>query len=140
VKQILRASLAVVLISVIGCGQGEARLPTVKANGKLYVDDKPFGGCSLLLSPKRPEGTPAKDKPQPRSASATLAADGSFTLTTYKEGDGIIPGNKYDETAASKIRRPFQFNPKMPDSVPGPGVNRRISGGRYECRLPDADL
>jgi hypothetical protein len=102
VKHLSLVSLACAVICVVGCsgGDGEPRLPTVKVKGKLYVDDKPYGGCRLNFAPTDTQAD--KSKPQPRQATAKVADDGTFELTTYEPGDGV-PAGKYNVVLAAHI-------------------------------------
>ena len=75
----LAASLALVVIA--GCGGGDAdELPTVRVSGTLTVEGKPASKGVVHFHP-------AKGR-----AATGIVKDGKFTLTTYTEGDGAIPG------------------------------------------------
>jgi hypothetical protein len=64
-----------------GCGGGDSgELPTVRVSGTLLVDGKPVSAGTVHFQPDK--GPPATG----------IVKDGKFTLTTYKEGDGAIPG------------------------------------------------
>lgn len=76
------------LVTITGCGGGPSKppeLPTVKATAKLTVDGKPFGPGVLSLSPE------TSDKNIPNST-GTVKDDGSVTLWTYKDKEGVVPG------------------------------------------------
>ena len=92
-KPMTLVGMAFGTICWLGCSgvESEPRLPTVKVNGKLYMDDKPLGDCSLTLNPNSADPGDKKT-PRPRAATAKVAADGSFELTTYDPGDGAAPG------------------------------------------------
>ena len=101
-------------VSLLGCGGGGGsgkQLPTVPVSGKLMVDGKPTGNCSIIFTPLTDDSDP--DKLLRKTASASVAADGSFTLRTYKDGDGAIPG-KYTVTIASDPANSVDMKP-----VPG---------------------
>jgi hypothetical protein len=93
VKHLKIAVISYLLISCLGCGSsGPPRLATVKVQGKLYIDDKPFGPCTLSLSPDSVAPAAPGKPPTTAPALAQVAADGSFTLRTYEDGDGAVPG------------------------------------------------
>jgi len=55
---------------------------TVPAGGVVVLDGNPVAGAAVLLSPAT-GGVPAR---------GTTAADGSFTLSTFDNGDGAVVG------------------------------------------------
>jgi hypothetical protein len=71
------------LLSGSGCGSGNVDVYPVK--GKVLFDGQPMiGGGSISF-------VPLGNKPG-KAAGGEIAEDGSFTLTTYKEGDGCMLG------------------------------------------------
>ena len=71
------------LTLLAGCGDGS--LKTYKIPGKLvYQDNSPVPGASVVLQ------TTVGDKVV--SARGMASQDGRFTLTTFKEADGIVAG------------------------------------------------
>lgn len=80
-----------VLSSMIcfGCSSGEDKRPTAPVSGKMSFQGNPVTGGSLTFSPIMMTG----NKETPGSAAfGNIEPDGSFTLTTYKKGDGAIVG------------------------------------------------
>jgi hypothetical protein len=72
------------LIVLAGCGSGGPR--TYRIPGKLVYDDgSPVPGASVVLQ------TSVNGKNY--SARGIAAPDGKFTLTTVKEGDGVVAGD-----------------------------------------------
>ena len=63
-----------------GCGGDSGELPTVKVAGTLTVDGKPVTKGTVHFHPA--QGIPATG----------IVQDGKFTLTTYREGDGVVAG------------------------------------------------
>jgi hypothetical protein len=63
-----------------GCGGDSDELPTVRVSGVLSVDGKPVNTGTVHF-------VPAKGRP-----ATGIVQDGKFTLTTYKEGDGVVAG------------------------------------------------
>ena len=82
-------SLAMLLL----CGCGSPVGSPTPVTGKVTLNGTAVGGAKISFLSKNPKG---------RSASGETAADGSFTLTTFKTADGAIPGDytitiaKYD--------------------------------------------
>jgi len=75
---------------LLGCSNEPGRVSTVKVKGKLFVDDKPFGGCKLGLTA---DLVAAGGAEKAVNASADVAEDGSFVLHTYTDDDGAAPGS-----------------------------------------------
>jgi hypothetical protein len=110
-----RATLAVglALVAIAGCGGGDAdELPTVRVSGILTVEGKPVSQATVHF-------VPAKGRP-----ATGIVKDGKFTLTTYNEGDGVIPGKnrvsvevveevptKDGDTTAKSLIAPKFINP-----------------------------
>ena len=67
------------LLNVIGCHRGPKIVP---ASGRVTYQGKPLKFGTVIFQPF--EGQPAKGKIQP---------DGTFVLSTYKEGDGVVVGD-----------------------------------------------
>lgn len=85
------AYLALIMVTSLGCGSGNPWDP-VKVSGKVtYEDDSPIpGGMRLYFIPQTP---PIDDKTFPRQGGTNVGAEGTFdAVTTYKFGDGLIPG------------------------------------------------
>lgn len=67
-------------LSLAGCGGGNG-LETAPVVGKVLINGQPLAFGSISFRPKA--GSPATGQ---------IQSDGSFTLTTYKSGDGAIIG------------------------------------------------
>jgi hypothetical protein len=74
------------LAACIGCGQHG--LPTVPVSGRVTFSHGPCPAVgSIAFSPiSTGEGMPR------RPGTATFAADGVFQATSFKSGDGLLPG------------------------------------------------
>ena len=71
--------LVVGVLAASGCGGGGN---TAKVSGKVTYDGKPVTGGSLTFLPA------AKDGKEAMSGSANVGQDGSYTVSTYGDGDG----------------------------------------------------
>ena len=72
--------LSSVCLIALGCG-GAHRLPLAEVEGVVTLDGQPLEGARLMFTPE-----------SGRSAKGVAGADGTFTLTTYRDGDGAVVG------------------------------------------------
>ena len=77
---VLGAWLVLAAFGAAGCGRSLPR--TVEVRGRVTLDGTPLEGAAILFQPVD-GGVPAR---------GSSAADGSFVLTTFREGDGAVPG------------------------------------------------
>jgi len=71
------------LLALTGCGSGRPKL--VKVSGQVYIDGQPLAAGVPGFIQVVPEGTrPATGNIDP--------ATGRFTLTTFENDDGCVPG------------------------------------------------
>ena len=63
-----------------GCG-GAGGLDTAQVSGTVTFDGKPLAQGTVSFTPEKGRG-----------ATGQIASDGSYTLTTYKKGDGAVVG------------------------------------------------
>lgn len=76
-------------IIIIGCGS-PSKPATVPAKGKvMYQKTTPAAGALVVFHPADPE----VEKRIGGKPFAKVNDDGTFTLTTYEEGDGAPPGD-----------------------------------------------
>jgi hypothetical protein len=73
-----------VLLPCCGCGQNSSAhvAPTVPVKGKITYNGQPLTQGSIKFEPED----------SGREAHGSIQPDGTFVLTTFKEGDGAIPG------------------------------------------------
>ncbi len=90
--------LAVALLGLGGCSKKGPAMVSVSGTVKfsdgttLPEPDRSKGGTSTIrLLPIAGQGPDDPAKPR-RPASGAIKPDGSFTLNTFKRGDGVIPG------------------------------------------------
>lgn len=77
-------TLTVLLSAAVGCNQSKYDVSPV--SGIVKVADRPLVGAKVLFAPVAKEGSAEGGKP----AFGRTESDGSFHLTTYKDGDGAI--------------------------------------------------
>jgi len=76
-----------------GCSGGREGVELVQVSGRLTCDQGPMPAAGQLLFVPRQAAVAGADPARPlRPASATFAADGAFTATSWTPGDGLVPG------------------------------------------------
>ncbi len=73
---------ALVLLSCGGCGAGAGGGSLVPVKGKITYKGQPLTKGLVVFEPRNSGST----------ATGELKSDGTFVLTTVKEGDGVVPG------------------------------------------------
>jgi len=83
--------VAVVALSsvVLGCNKSPYDLAPVV--GTVTVDGQPLAAGSIMFAPNAREGNVNSGKP----AFGRIQSDGSYSLTTYSDGDGAIAGSHW---------------------------------------------
>ena len=72
-----------VVAAVSGCGGGDPyAVKTVSAAGTVTYQGKPVSKGTILFQPLDEKGRPASG----------MIENGKFSLNTYREGDGAVPG------------------------------------------------
>ncbi|MGD9126567.1 MAG: hypothetical protein PVH19_04235 [Planctomycetia bacterium] len=101
------------LVAVLFCGCGPSRPKTVPVHGKVtyFGGEWPSPGMLYFAPKESAEGFPL------RPASAELAKDGTFTVSSFEEGDGLLPG-KYVVTIECWKVAPTMRNPNPSSAVP----------------------
>jgi hypothetical protein len=77
-----RAVLVAAALSAAAVGCGDGRPRTVPVSGRVTLQSRPLAGGTVTFVPI--ESGPA--------ATGPITADGRFTLTTFRPGDGAVPG------------------------------------------------
>lgn len=72
-----------VAVSAMVAGCGESRPVTCPVRGTVTCQGKPVPRGTVLFNPVDPTRPPAR---------GTIASDGTYELTTYRAGDGAVPG------------------------------------------------
>lgn len=73
---------------VAGCGGGSDAKPVGKVSGKVTSGGAPVTAGELLFSPIGGPKNPAPGK----AGRAVIKSDGTYTVSTYGEGDGAVVG------------------------------------------------
>ena len=105
-----RVAIVVALLATAGCFSDPRFKPTFRLTGRLLYDGQPAGGATVALVPIDPNAPP---DPWVR-ARGIADDDGSFTVTTYRTGDGVpngeyailaywFPPGPVDATAVNKL-------------------------------------
>ena len=83
-RSLIATALGVAAALVAGCGDPGPKLYPV--TGTVRVDGKPAGDATIFLHRK------GRDNPNEPVPYAHCGPDGTFVVTTRKEGDGAAPG------------------------------------------------
>jgi len=82
--RLIGASL-ICFLAVLESGCGKSKEKPVAAEGVLtWEDGKPVSQATIVFLPNDPQG---------KQASGLTGKDGAFTLTTYNQNDGAVPGD-----------------------------------------------
>jgi hypothetical protein len=117
------ALLAVGALSLAGCG-GTGGAATAKVTGKVTHNGEPVKGGTLTFGPINPteEGV--------ASGVANVQQDGTFTVSTYGEGDGAVLG---------KHRVSYMAPPPDAAAAGGEGGHAQAAASPYENLVPSPE-
>lgn len=87
-KSLTMLSCLTLLPFALGCGGGGDQSPTAKVTGKVVFDGKPVTGGNLTFLPKPSGANEERGKP----GTAVVNDDGTFSVSTYGDGDGAVVG------------------------------------------------
>jgi hypothetical protein len=112
-------SIFVLLSLAILTGCGDGRLKVYPASGKVLVKGQPAEGAKVIFY------TQNADQKQPGIPipQGTVAADGTYSLTTYEPNDGAPAGSYAVTVVWNKVI--------VPDDDPESQVERDQLDGRY---------
>ena len=108
-RLILPGLAAVLLLSVPGCGDG--RLTCHPVRGQVFVDGKPAHGAKVYFFPVNPPSDHRANCPI-----GQVDESGSFTVTTYAEGDGAPAGEYilcFDWPSLHPIKQTFDGGDRL---------------------------
>jgi hypothetical protein len=77
------ASVTLALGGVAGCGSDGPKIIPIR--GEVYYNGEPMKEGTVVYLPK--------EAGEARQASGRIQPDGSFVLTTFKNADGVVPGD-----------------------------------------------
>jgi hypothetical protein len=125
--------LCLVALGMASCSRGDGRKPTYSVAGKVLVNGKPAEHATVVF---HPVGESGPDVVKPRGK---VAADGSFTLTTYDGHDGA-PAGEYQVTVElwlSSGRGDEGPTSRLPAKYAKPessGLTARVEAGPTELK------
>jgi hypothetical protein len=90
---LLRVPLLLAAVVILGCGSKEQRVPVFPVKGGVFANGKPAEKALVIFHPLS-DADPKAPRP-----TGEVAADGSFTLSTYTAGDGA-PAGEYAVTVS----------------------------------------
>ncbi len=82
--------LGILILAFPGCGGGSGELQLAPVKGKVIYNGQPVTSGSIHFRPIAVSG--AKEGTQGKPASGQIQSDGTFVLTTFRQGDGAIVG------------------------------------------------
>jgi hypothetical protein len=124
-SRILAMGLGFLLLPACGCGDGRPR--RVPVSGRVLIDEKPLKTGFLQVLP---QGN--------RPASGEIAPDGRFTLTTFEDGDGCVPGKHPVAVLAGKSLSETEFQwfaPKKYADSKTSGLTLEVTESRDDIEL-----
>jgi hypothetical protein len=124
--------IAAAILVQLGCGGSDGRLPTAPVSGSVMVGDKPISGADVTFHPV--------DEKAFRPAFGKTNDAGEFTLSTYDDGDGAVPG-EYKITVVKQSIKPAidvkSLTPSGPDSTGGDLYKKMMIGNKRETPTVD---
>lgn len=106
------AVLGSCLISLVGCGSSGTDIVPIR--GEVTFNGAPLQDGMVVYVPKQTDSA--------RQASGRIQADGTFVLTTFKSGDGVVPGEYniavygYSPRGATLTRQQTESGAAVPQS------------------------
>ena len=119
-RHVIAPLLVVAGLAVSGCGS--QRPATAPVRGRILLDGKPLAAAAVLFEPAG-GGVPAR---------GSTLDDGSFTLTTFRRGDGALTGH-HRVTVSKVVIDGMAANADGLEAAPldGPLQERFVVPARY---------
>jgi hypothetical protein len=112
-----------VVVAFSGCGSSDPyAVKTVSAAGTVTYQGKPVPKGTILFQPVDENGRPA---------SGTIE-DGKFTLSTYSEGDGAVPGKHMVAVVATEEVKTRDGDTSVKYLIPEQYASAETSGVEVE--------
>lgn len=92
------------LLAVVGCGNSGSGFSITPLRGKVIVDGTPATGGIVTMTPLAQEGAKGETG---KPAVALIGSDGTFQMTTYREGDGVIVGSLEVSAGTADENKPW---------------------------------
>lgn len=85
-KSIIGIASSLLILTLVGCGGANEQMQTAKVKGKVTFNGQPVVEGELLFAPDGGGDEPGKP------GAAKIQPDGTFTVSTYGNGDGAVIG------------------------------------------------
>jgi hypothetical protein len=122
-RPITLTSILLSLALCWGCGTAvDAPTETIAIKGKITYKGQPVTQGVVTFEP-RDSG---------RAATGTVQADGTFVLTTYKEGDGVVVGRHKVSVSGTGTKSNREFMPVKYTSPNTSGLEADVSRDKTE--------
>ena len=126
------------VIGMGGCGTNPSKPPLGRVHGRVTYNGKPLTNGSVMFTPV----AGGKGGATGQVAAGQLGSDGSYTLTTFEEGDGAILG-QHVVTVEAREGNVAELNlPATPGAKPKPSFKvasgRRVGVGKVPYISPKA--
>ncbi len=89
------------ILATAGCGPQSKNPPTYPVTGKVIFQDAPLADVNVTFQPEKG-----------RQAMGTTDAEGKFTLSTFAQGDGAIPGEHRVAVSPNIVNEPMPGTPE----------------------------
>ena len=84
--------LLLLAMTLAGCSGGPAPPPTVQVSGTVTYNGQPLTSGQVLFQPEKALGA-EKTAELVRPAVGIIGADGHYTMSSFGEGTGVLPGD-----------------------------------------------
>jgi len=109
-----------VLLVVGASGCSDGRPERVPVSGKVLIDGQPVNSGTIRFKPV-----------QGRVATGVIQSDGFFTMSTFEDGDGVVPGTHAVTVSSKDESSPNQVRYNVPNKYRDPdqsGLSETIEG------------
>lgn len=101
--------LALLSCSLTGCGSSRKTPDTYPVTGTVTYRGSPLPEVNVIFHPDKG-----------RQAMGTTGPDGRFSLSTFKSGDGAVPGHHRVAVTSAATSGPMPGSPEYRQAKPGP--------------------